>query len=281
MNEATFCCSAKCLITINAEEFRKEVLMNIAICDNDVTAENSLENLLEFYFLNKTISYRINQYSNASELLYEVEDGRNYNIIFLNMIMDGMLGIDTAKILRKINYNGEIIFLSENSEYAVESYDVNAVGYILKPIDYEKLCLSMERAIRNINVETYLIRRRNSFITVPYDEITYIESSNSKCILHRSNGDVYVIYKKLSEIEVELNDKRFLRSHQSYIVNMDYIVQATNQFELSTGEVVLIRQRNIREIRSAYLDYSMNHCVRYMSSTAAKKVRGCKNTNIS
>lgn len=89
--------------------------MNIAICDNDVTAENSLENLLEFYFLNKTISYRINQYSNASELLYEVEDGRNYNIIFLNMIMDGMLGIDTAKILRKINYNGEIIFLSENS----------------------------------------------------------------------------------------------------------------------------------------------------------------------
>ncbi len=68
----------------------------------------------------------------------------------------------------------------------------------------------------------------------------------------------YNIYKKLNEIESELNDSRFLRSHQSYLVNMDYIIEAGNQFQLSTGDVVLIRQRHVKEIRNQYLKYNEN-----------------------
>lgn len=233
--------------------------MNIAICDDSSLARKSLTNLLEIYFSKKSMTYRIDQYDNGIELLYEVEDGRAYDVIFLDIFMEKLLGIEVAKKLRKLKYNGEIIFLSESSDFAVESYDVKASGYILKPLDYEKLCLSIDRTIHSIDVGTYHIRRRNSFIIVPYDEITYVESSNSKCILHRSNNEKYVIYKKLCEIENELNDKRFLRSHQSYLVNMDYIIGVSNQFELSTGESVLIRQRNLKEIRLAYLDYAKKH----------------------
>lgn len=94
---------------------------------------------------------------------------------------------------------------------------------------------------------------------IPYNEIVYIESNNSKCILHRNNGEKYNIYKKLNEIESELNDSRFLRSHQSYLVNMDYIIEAGNQFQLSTGDVILIRQRHVKEIRNQYLKYNEKH----------------------
>ncbi len=233
--------------------------MNIAICDNSLDSEISLENLLKSFFSSTTISCNIYRYGSAKDLLYEVQDGGAYNVIFLDVFMNDMLGIDAAKKLRKINYNGEIIFLSENSEFAVEGYEVNAGGYILKPVSYEKLCISMQRIIRGINAEAYQIHRHNSVVIVPYDEITYIESSNSKCILHRCNGESYNIYKKLNEIEGELNSERFLRSHRSYIVNMDYIVQATNQFKLSTGESVLIRQRSAGEIRGAYLKYFESH----------------------
>jgi DNA-binding LytR/AlgR family response regulator len=79
-----------------------------------------------------------------------------------------------------------------------------------------------------------------------------VESRNNVCILHCSNGREYTIYKKLSEIETQLGDSRFLRCHQSYLVNMSYIAKADKQFELTTGDVVLIRQRNQKEIRSIY-----------------------------
>lgn len=230
--------------------------MNIAICDDNALSRKLLNNLLENYFSKKSINHKIDQYSNGMDLLYEFEDGRSYEIIFLDILMEKILGIEVAKRLRKLGYNGEIIFLSASSDFAVESYDVKASGYILKPINYENLSLSIDRTIRNIGIGTYHIQRRNNFIIVPYDEIIYIESSNSKCILHRNNGENYNIYKKLSQIEKELNDQRFLRSHQSYLVNMDYIVGVSNQFQLSTGESVLIRQRNLKDIRSAYLEYA-------------------------
>ena len=67
---------------------------------------------------------------------------------------------------------------------------------------------------------------------------------------------MYTIYKKLSEIEQALTDRRFLRCHQSFLVNMRYIAKADKQFELTTGDVVLIRQRSLREIRQTYLDYT-------------------------
>lgn len=233
--------------------------MNIAICDDSFLDRELFIYLLESYFSDKTIAHNIDEYENGIQLLYEVEDGRAYDVIFLDIFMEKILGIEVAKRLRKLNYNGQIIFLTASSDFAVDSYEVNASGYLLKPLNYEKLSSVIDRTINNIQANTYHIRRRNSFIIVPYDEILYVESNNSKCILHRFGGTNYVIYKKLGQIEDELNDERFLRSHQSYLVNMDYIVQVNRQFELVTGESVLIRQRNLKEIRSIYLDYAQKH----------------------
>ena len=70
-----------------------------------------------------------------------------------------------------------------------------------------------------------------------------------------SNNVEYVIYKRLGDIESELNDKRFLRCHQSYLVNMNYIKNVDKHFELTNGEIVCIRQRSLKAIRQEYLDY--------------------------
>lgn len=233
--------------------------MNIAVCDDNLLDRELIIDLLEYYFSDKSITFNIDRYENGTHLVYEIEDGHLYDIIFLDIFMENLLGIDVAKILRNINFNGEIIFLTATSDFAVDSYDVQAGGYLLKPLCYDKLKNAIDKTIHNFVTSTYRVRRRSNFVLIPYNEIIYIESNNSKCILHRTNGENYNIYKKLGEIEDELNDSRFLRSHQSYLVNMDYIIQAGNQFELSTGESVLIRQRQLREIRSVYLEYSEKH----------------------
>lgn len=229
--------------------------MRIAICDDCCIDRELIVYQLQQYCMEKSIHYEIAQYKNGASLLCDMEDGCWFDVVFLDIYMKGMLGIHVAEQLRARTYNGAIVFFTSSSEFAVDSYDVEAAGYLLKPSSYEKLCRVMDRILHAFDASTYQVQQRSKVIRVPYHEILYVESSNSKCILHCREDGSLILYKRLDEIEEELNDPRFLRCHQSYLVNMDHIRQADRQFELTTGDIVLIRQRDLKTIRQRYLDY--------------------------
>ena len=229
--------------------------MRIAVCDDSSLDRELFVDLLPHYFVNKPISNEIIQYENGVDLLHDVEDDMWFDIVFLDIYMNDLLGIDVAHKLRSLGYRGHIIFLTATADFAVDSYEVEALGYLLKPQSFEKLSQVMDRAIRTMTTNTYLVKNHSKIIRVPYHEILYAESMNSKCIMHCCNDQSYVIYKRLTTIEHELNDKRFLRCHQSYLVNMDYIHQVDSQFTLVTGDTVAIRQRDLKSIRQAVLHY--------------------------
>ena len=91
---------------------------------------------------------------------------------------------------------------------------------------------------------------------IAYRDILYIESSNSKCMIHTVSGRVHTAYKTLNTIEKELNDSCFLRCHQSFLVNMDHVRQIGKEFLLSNGETIPIRQRGVKPVRQAYMAYA-------------------------
>ena len=160
--------------------------MDIAVCDDNLSDREIIRQQLSIYFSDRFIEYNIDSYENGVNLIYSIEDGEYYDIIFLDMYMDKLNGIQVAEKLRNMNYKGKIIFLTVTSKYAVESYDVEASGYLVKPHDIDKISMVLDRVLSNYeNVHTYQIKKRNSVIQVLYSEIEYIESSNSKCILHR------------------------------------------------------------------------------------------------
>lgn len=229
--------------------------MQIAICDDDTLDRNIIRELLYRYFKTKPVTCRITEYESGSNLLYEIEDGGHFDLVILDIYMNDLLGIDVARRLRQLQYQGEIIFLTTAPEYAIDSYDVAAAGYLLKPHSYQRLSAAMDRVLRHFDADVYHVRSRSAIICVPYDEILYVESSNTKCILHRTCGACYTIYKRLGDVARELNDDRFLRCHQSYLVNMQHVCAVDNDFELTSGAVVPIRQRGRREIRQAYCAY--------------------------
>ena len=229
--------------------------MRIAVCDDSSLDRELFVALLHHYFVNKPISNEIIQYENGVDLLHDVEDDMWFDIVFLDIYMNDLLGIDVAHKLRSLGYRGHIIFLTATADFAVDSYEVEALGYLLKPQSFEKLSQVMDRAIRTMTTNTYLVKNHSKIIRVPYHEVLYVESMNSKCIMHCCNDQSYVIYKRLTTIEHELNDKRFLRCHQSYLVNMDHIHQVDSQFTLVTGDTVAIRQRDLKSIRQAVLHY--------------------------
>lgn len=232
------------------------ICVNIAVCDDSSLDRKLITDLLKDYFSGKSVSYDVIEYENADALIYEIEDGKFFDIVFLDIYMDGMLGMDAARRMREIGYENDIIFLTASSDYAVDSYDVKASGYLLKPHSFEKLKMVMDRIVKSFDEDVYPVKHRSSIIRVPLNDITFVESINSKCIVHTVGGKEYPVYKRLGDIEQELNDSRFLRCHRSFLVNMNYIVGVDKQFELSTGEIVLIRQKSLKDIKEQYFKYT-------------------------
>ena len=229
--------------------------MRIAICEDNEIHLDILEHLLTRYFSERPIHFELVPYQYGMNFLYDMEEGAYFDMAFLDIYMEDTMGNQIAHKLRAMGYQGKIIFLTASSDFAIESYDVDASGYLLKPLDYGKLEMVMDRITRNIAPSTYQIRHRTTVTKLAYHEILYIESNNSKCILHTESGESYTVYKTLNTIEKELGDRRFLRCHQSFLVNMDHIKQIGKQFLLSNGDYVPIRQRGVKAVRQAYIDY--------------------------
>ena len=229
--------------------------MRIAFCDDSELDRDIIHEMLTYSVSQAQLHAEMIPYDSGINLIDDIQDGMDFDIVFLDIYMKDHLGIDVARRLRQLGYTGEIVFLTASPDFAIDGYDVAAAGYLLKPISLEKLNSTIDRVARNVDEQTYAVRQRSRVLRIPLRDILYVESSNSRCVLHRVDGTGYTIYKKLDEIQEELGDKRFLRCSQSYLVNMDHIRQADKEFVLTSGDVVMIRQRNLKAIRQTYLDY--------------------------
>ena len=114
----------------------------------------------------------------------------------------------------------------------------------------------LDGILENYGNESLEVRSRNTVRYISFKDISYIESCNNHCIVH-TNKEEITVYKKLDDIQLSLKDSssRFLRCHRSYIVNMDNIVAAEENFLLDNGDIVLIKAKNSAAIKKEYMDY--------------------------
>lgn len=229
--------------------------MRLAICDDNDLERDLLHTLLKKFFSETSVRCDFTLYDRGINLYYDVIEDIEYDIIFLDLFMGDSFGIRIAKKLREHSYHGKIIFCTASADYALESYDVYASGYILKPYGLNDIKRTLARFLPEYQRDSYQVKQKSRIVYIPLNEILYVESNNTKCILHRTENREYILYKKLGEIETELNDQRFLRCHQSYLVNMNYIKEANNVFLLKNGKEVLIRQKSKKEMHQKFLEY--------------------------
>lgn len=230
--------------------------LSICICDDEEFNVLLLKRILESYFKERKVFCDIITYPNGLSLLHDFKDGFTYpDVLFMDIMLGDSNGVDICKEMRKGGYTGVIIFLTGASEYAVSGYELDARGYILKPYKAKLIHETLDRILRNSGTVAYTIKIYNRIIRIPIEDILYIESQNTKCVIHCVDNVSYTIYKKLSDVEAELAGNGFLRSHRSYLVNMAAIISAENSFILNNGESVPIRTKNAKEIRNAYMEY--------------------------
>lgn len=195
----------------------------IAICDDDIVLCNHMEEQILEYFPKGEAQVDI--FYTAEKLYSAVKSGAYFDLIFLDIVFETMDGVTLGRAIRdgmKNNYV-QIIYISGKTEYAMELFSVRPMDFLVKPISKEALVSDLEKAVELIqqNKMYFEYKSGSGWIRIPYGEIRYFESNDKKIIIHNS-GEPCVMYGILNKIEKGL-PTNFIRVHQSYIVNKDYV----------------------------------------------------------
>lgn len=235
-------------------------MIRIAICDDEKAQRETLRNFLERYFSGRDYAMILAEYTCGEPLIADYkENTAGYDLIFLDIFMGGIDGMETARSIRKRDIGVPIIFLTTTPDYALEGYDVRAMGYLVKPLVPEKATALLDyflRAQYSGSQKTLLVREGARGTRIAYREILYIESRNSKLLVHTVDGKEHHVYRKLDEVEQELVGRCFLRCHQSFLVNLAHVCAAEkDSFLLEGGIRISLRRQDAKQLREAYFGY--------------------------
>ena len=223
-------------------------MRKIAICDDSKLDRQLLKVVIQTYFENNEEEFKIFEYELGDNLLDDIE----VELLFLDIIMNGM---KIARKLRDIQFKAPIIFLTAHADYAVESYEVYAAGYLLKPYDTNKLTLLLDEVLQRSVQKRIAVKVKKQHRYLEINDIMYVESDKHVLNIHLKDSRVIQTTEKLSELEKTINSKRFIRCYQSYLVSMDYIKDAKTDFILSNDIRIPIRVRGRKEIIERYHKY--------------------------
>ena len=215
--------------------------MKIAVCDDDQYELGIIRELLDNYEASSNISFTVKYYNSSVELA-STAGFEKFDIYFLDIIMPVMNGLALAKEIRTFDKAAPIIFLTSSSEFAVDSYEVKAFNYLLKPVNKERLYTTLDDLIDFFNIEqtnNIIIKNNSGIHKIRTERITSTDVFSSIC-------DTLSIHKE------------FTLPHRSYIVNMNYISTIiSNEIHLSNNKTVPLAQRRVVEIKKQYLTFQM------------------------
>lgn len=235
-------------------------MLRIAICDDADQDRERACRMAEAYFKERGREIAISVFTEAGKLL---EEAFNYDLYLLDVIMPDMTGLQAAERLNQMRKEPVIVFITSSLEAAVDGYRVCAAGFLLKPVEEQNFMETMERVeTRYLASEAAVVEVIHNRVAVPLflDRIVYLESRLHQVIVNLTDGESLTLSMKLQELQGKLEEKddrrRFLRCHQSYLVNLQQVREmGSDCFITLDGRKVPISRTNYRASKNLYYHY--------------------------
>ncbi|HHV09741.1 MAG TPA: response regulator transcription factor [Clostridiales bacterium] len=237
-------------------------MFHIAVCDDESHFRKEVKEAITDYMKRAGISFHIDTFSSGKEFIDLGIGMIRYTIVFLDIHMNEIDGIVVAKKIREISNEVFIVFVSAYVNYTLEGYRVDAVRYILKNNkNFQKTLDECMNAI--INKLNYKVVKKefkfnDGVKEVSLERILYIESRLHKLEFHIMEADLktYTMYETLNQIEKEIDDNKFVRIHQSFLVNLKYIKRVLRyKVVLNNGEELVISKARYKEVKDTFVVY--------------------------
>lgn len=236
-------------------------MYQIAVCDDEEKELAKIVALLDTYRrAHPECRFSVRTYASMEALLFEMTNPNAFDLLLLDIFMPGKSGIEGAKELRKNGYEGSIIFLTSSKEYAIEAYEVNALQYLLKPLDEKRFVLTVGKVLGMVGEERrrYLALRADREVRrIALRNIIYCESQNQYQTLYLAPGEELRVRMTLAELYqavCEFSD--FVRVGSAYIVNLWYVESlSAKEMNLSTGKVIWLPRGSYHTLKRQYFDF--------------------------
>lgn len=205
----------------------KNFTVKIAICDDDEDQRDTIINLIKKGFEKTDYVESIDSFESGEAFLES--DFDKYDLVFMDIYMSGITGMETAKRLYNENKRTKIVFCTTSSDYGVESYDVEAIRYLLKPIEEDRFFAVLDFFFRNFAAKkTITVTCDRIDETIALDDIFWIESQGHKSVIHTPHRS-YITRTSLAELHKELEPHGFMKPVRYALVSVNQIVGTPNK----------------------------------------------------
>ena len=233
-------------------------MIRIAICDDEKHMSDHIRSMVLNFFRKKNREIILRMFSGGEELL-------SYNgqidILFLDIQMKDMDGMETARKLRADKFRGFLVFITVLKEMVFQSFEVQAYDYLVKPVDDKQFEKTMERlyaSMQNASEGSLLVQKGYEGRIIREDEIVFCEIIDRKIYLNLASGEVVDYYERIENLETKLNN-RFYRCHRSYLINLKHLKGYKNGTAcMDNGKEIPVSRLRSKEFSGVVLQYMKN-----------------------
>lgn len=235
-------------------------MFNITICDDEEFTCSEVENMILEYAQSRSIKVEIEIFYSGESLCKYLEKKDNMDILFLDIELDKLTGVDVGKILRNDmkNETTQIIYISSKESYAMKLFKIRPLDFLIKPLQIKEVEEVLDKAISLIELGNHFFEYHigKTYYKVPIRDICYFKSDGKKIQIVTQNPDnIKEFYDKMDEIEEQVSEERFLRIHKSYLVHYSYILEYKYDcVKMTNGEILAISQSSRKDVRMKLME---------------------------
>lgn len=235
------------------ESGKNQKMVHIAICDDDSNMVKYLCNLVQSFLKTHKIIGKVVAYTNAEALLFDTQGDTYYDLIFLDIEMEKLNGMEAAARIREYDAGCLIIFLTSHLEYAVDAFQLSVFRYIPKAQIAERLETDLASALKKIqedNEKYYVSYSHKSLEKIYHKDILFIQKDGKNSVLYTQTKGIVKIRKSLSDLFSELSSDEFIFTDRGCIVNIIHIMKIENDLiYLRNGEKIYISKPNVKSVK--------------------------------
>lgn len=240
---------------MGVKETAMDEILRVCIVEDNPDATEKLKLYLAEYGKKNKYEFSVTHYDDPLDFLEEFRG--NYEFIFMDIELPHLDGMETVRRLRKIDKRVIVIFVTNMAQYAVKGYEVDALDFIVKPVQYMGFCVKLDRAVERFKAlkdKEIWITERGNMRRLFLSQIKYIEVAHHSVIYHTTEGN-YKTYGQLKSVIEQLGDSPFALCNRCYLVNLRFVTAIEEMSVVVGGETLQISRNKKKDFLQSLNDF--------------------------
>lgn len=234
------------------------MIVRVGIVENETAARDYVQSLIEEWASETGHNLHLTGYASAEEFLFKYEAPDMLDIVFLDIMLGSMNGMELARNIRKQDKGLQIVFLTGVQDFVFEGYEIGAVRYLLKPVKKTELNSTLQNCCEKIlhrKTEYLAFRYQGESLRIAFSDILFVRVEGHYLQM-KTDRETYEWKGSLAQVSESLDKKRFVFVNRSAIVNLEYVVRITREeCFLENGEVLPVSRGAYKALNEGFMEY--------------------------